>query len=270
MTKIYQIDAFADCLFQGNPAAVIPFDHWPHDTLLQLIAAENNLAETAFIVKNGDHWELRWFTPEAEVALCGHATLAAAYVIFKHIDSAIRQVDFHTRESGILSVSQSNDGQLMMSFPSISVSPVQLIDQTANALNCQPTAVLKGFYSQTQFDLVAIFASEEDVAALRPNPGLDCFIELGSRGVIATAVGEHCDFVSRYFAPAFGIPEDPVTGSAHCLLAPYWAEKLNKSTLSAVQISPRTGNLECRVSADRVTLVGRAVEYMQGKLFLPD
>jgi len=264
MLDIYQIDAFADKPFEGNPAAVVPLTHWPEDSLLQSIAAENNLAETSFMLNRLDHWELRWFTPEAEVALCGHATLAAAYVVFSYLDTSAQSVSFKTRQSGTLEVSRLDDEQLSMSFPAIAVEAVDISDTLKAALGCSPVSAWKGHYTEDQFDLMAVFDEADKVISIQPH--FSNFSELNSRGVIVTAAGKSCDFISRYFAPEFGIPEDPVTGSAHCLSAPYWASELNKSVLSAVQMSKRTGKVECRVSTDRVELVGSAVEYLKGSI----
>lgn len=267
MPEIYQVDAFTDQLFGGNPAAVVPLSGWPQDELLQSIASENNLAETAFIVPIDDRWEIRWFTPTAEVALCGHATLAAAHVLFKHLNYAQETISFLTRLSGSLGVSILEDGRLSMSFPAIAIVESDRVDEVAAALDCKPVSVWKGNYSETEFDWVAVYESSSDVARL--SPVAMHFAALGSRGVIATSLGDDCDFVSRYFAPEFGIPEDPVTGSAHCLLAPFWAERLNKNVLNARQISARGGKLECRISSNRVELVGQAIDYMKGTISLP-
>jgi len=267
MPEIYQVDAFTDYLFGGNPAAVVPLTDWANDDLLQSIAAENNLAETAFIVQSNGQWEIRWFTPICEVALCGHATLAAAHVAFFHLGYQQDTISFETRKSGTLDVSRLDDGRLSMSFPAVTVRQQDDTNGVAIALASQPVSVWKGWYSKDEFDYVAVYEKSSDVARLCPVEAH--FTELGSRGVIATALSNDCDFVSRYFAPAFGIPEDPVTGSAHCLLAPYWADRLNKQMLSARQISARGGLLECRVSSERVELLGKAVDYMKGHLFLP-
>lgn len=266
MTDLYQVDAFADNLFEGNPAAVVQFDEWPDDSLLQSIAAENNLAETAYLVASGAKWELRWFTPSFEVALCGHATLAAAYVLYRHLGCQDDSITFVTRLSGELVVQRKDDGSLAMVFPAIPISEHDKAKEIAAALGAKPISIWAGNYSPDQFDIVAVFDSEEAVAALTPNGAL--FKVLGSRGVIATAAAKEFDFVSRYFAPAFGIPEDPVTGSAHCLLTPYWSGILNKTELRARQISPRSGTLGCRLVGDRVELTGRAVDYMKGSLSL--
>lgn len=267
MPDIYQVDAFTDRLFGGNPAAVVPLTKWPKDHLLQSIASENNLAETAFIIPMDAKWEIRWFTPTAEVALCGHATLAAAHVAFQHLMHEKETISFVTRESGTLDVTRLEGGRLSMSFPAIAVAQYDAIDEIAAALGSSPVSVWRGHYSENQFDCVAVYETSSDVAELCPDESR--FAALGSRGVIATSLSDDCDFVSRYFAPAFGIPEDPVTGSAHCLLAPFWANRLNKSVLSARQISSRGGILECRILSDRVVLVGNAIDYMKGELFLP-
>lgn len=266
MIEIYQVDAFTDCLFGGNPAAVVPLPSWPDDTLLQSIAAENNLAETAYIVQQNGSWQIRWFTPLAEVALCGHATLAAAHVAFQHLGHNGESISFATRESGVLDVGVLDDGRMMMQFPAIAVEPSSLVESVGAALGCKPQSVWKGHYSASQFDLLAVVQSETELLSLKTNEPL--FAVLGSRGVIATAPSSHYDFVSRYFGPCFGIPEDPVTGSAHCLLAPFWADKLNKHVLQARQLSQRGGDLECHVTTDQVALIGNAVDYMKGRLCL--
>jgi len=268
MPEIYQVDAFTNRLFGGNPAAVVPMPEWPGNELLQSIASENNLAETAFIVPVNRQWEIRWFTPTTEVALCGHATLAAAHVAFKHLGYDEATISFVTRKSGVLEVSLLEDGRLSMSFPAIAITEYDAIDAITAALGSKPVSVWKGNYSENEFDLVAVYNTSSDVASLHTDT--THFTELGSRGVIATSLSDDCDFVSRYFAPESGIPEDPVTGSAHCLLAPFWAERLQKNVLNAKQISARGGNLECHVSSDRVLLVGSAKDYMKGTLCLPD
>jgi len=268
MPEIYQVDAFTDQLFGGNPAAVVPMSAWPENELLQSIASENNLAETAFIVLIDGRWEIRWFTPTAEVALCGHATLAAAHVAFKHLNFEKETISFVTRKSGMLDVSRLENNRLSMSFPAIAVEEYGCIDGVTAALGRKPASVWKGNYSESEFDILAVFENSSDVAVL--NPVATHFTPLGSRGVIATSLSDECDFISRYFAPEFGIPEDPVTGSAHCLLAPFWADRLNTKVLRAQQISARGGNLECQVLSDRVVLVGKAIDYMKGTLFLSD
>lgn len=266
MLAIYQVDAFTNKLFGGNPAAVVVLDEWIDDQILQSIAAENNLAETAYLVPVNEDWELRWFTPNSEVALCGHATLAAAHVLVTQMGSTTNTINFKTRKSGTLSVSPQKDGSLAMSFPAIAVSDSTDGDAVAvsAALNDEPVNVMYGHYSPDQIDLVAIFESEDEVAALTPD--LSMFKHLNSRGIIATAKGNTVDFVSRYFAPNFGIDEDPVTGSAHCLLAPYWSGVLGKQQMIARQISKRGGEIHCVLDEDRVVLTGRAVNYLIGTI----
>jgi PhzF family phenazine biosynthesis protein len=253
---IYQIDAFTDQVFKGNPAAVCPLDDWLADTDLQAIAAENNLSETAFYVPAGAGFHLRWFTPKAEVDLCGHATLATAFVLFNLLDYADETVKFETR-SGQLAVTKS-DGLLVMDFPSQPGKPCATPPLLIEGLGKTPIEVL------SSEDYMAVFENEEDVTALKPN--FDALSRLGLRGVMVTAKGKDVDFVSRFFAPRHGINEDPVTGSAHCALAPYWAAKLNKTKLSARQVSNRTGYIECELRGNRVFLSGKAVKYMEGKI----
>ena len=265
--KLFQIDAFTNSVFSGNPAAVVPLLEWIDDTVLQSIAAENNLAETAFFVPVDEHWELRWFTPTKEVALCGHATLAAAYVLVKHLGCKRRHLEFETRFSGKLIVTQMEDGLLSMSFPAIPINPCDKQLAVSAALGDKPKSVYVGHYAPDQFDYVAVFDSEESVADLRPD--FAKFSLLDSRGIIATAAGENCDFVSRYFAPNFGINEDPVTGSAHCLLTPYWSQILDKNNMLARQVSLRGGDIDCTVcDENRVLLAGHAVDYLIGEIVI--
>ena len=268
MTSLYQIDAFARQVFEGNPAAVVPLTEWLPDHLLQAIAAENNLAETAFIVAEGAQWQIRWFTPTVEVALCGHATLAAAHVVFNHLKIDQPSIDFITREAGTLTVSQQPDGLLSMSFPAIETSRATNTDAISAALGQTPLSIWCGSYSASEFDYMAVFENASQIESLNPEPSE--FTTLGSRGIVATAPGDDCDFVSRYFAPAAGIPEDPVTGSTHCLMAPWWARELCKPKLAARQLSARTGTLQCEVLDDRVVLIGRAVDYLKGTISLPE
>ena len=254
LAPLYQIDAFTDKVFGGNPAAVCPLEQWPADELLQAIAAENNLSETAFLVKNDKDFELRWFTPEIEVDLCGHATLASAFVVFNHLDYQGRQVRFHTR-SGELNVRQSDD-LLAMDFPSRKPSPVEPPELLVEALKSPPGEVLKSR------DYLAVFDDEEAILAITPD--FDLLKKLDCLGIIITAKGNASDFVSRFFAPAAGVPEDPVTGSAHCTLIPFWSERLEKKTLMAVQVSKRGGTLYCEDRGDRVSIAGKAVMYSAG------
>lgn len=273
MLTLFQIDAFTDQLFGGNPAAVVPLNGWIDDGIMQAIAMENNLAETAFIVPvDGDEpnrrgFELRWFTPVSEVALCGHATLATAHAVFNHLGYEKDSIDFFTRESGTLTVTKRDDGKLSMSFPSIPLTKSDDIEIVSQALGIEPSALFAGFYSADQFDYVAILESVSQVTQVAPRTSE--FEALNSRGVIVTAAGEQCDFVSRYFAPLFGVDEDPVTGSAHCLLAPYWAKALGKTDLTARQISHRGGLLGCEIVGGRTLLTGRCVDYLKGQINVP-
>lgn len=258
---LYQIDAFTDRLFGGNPAAVVPLDRWPDDALLQAVAAENNLSETAYLVPDpaGDaDYELRWFTPVYEVALCGHATLATAHLVFDRLRPDLAAVRFRTRQSGLLTVTREANGLLVMDFPVWSYRPVPLSEAVSRALGTVPEALFDGP------DLMAVVADEATVAGLAPDMAAVAALE--TRGVIVTAPGRQVDFVSRFFAPKAGIPEDPVTGSAHCMLTPYWAGRLGRDTLTARQISRRGGDLRCRLRGDRVELAGRAALYLEGAI----
>lgn len=252
--KLYQIDAFAEKQFTGNPAAVCPLDEWLEDTLMQNIALENNLAETAFFVRNGDLFDLRWFTPEMEVDLCGHATLAAACTIFQYLDTSLQTVRFST-QSGILEVKKEGD-MLAMYFPSRPPLEENIEEGLLPALKIAPVKVLKSR------DYFVIYATEAQIREL--NPDLMLLSRLDCLGVIVTARGDTVDFVSRFFAPGAGIPEDPVTGSAHCTLIPYWSNQLGKKALHARQLSARGGDLFCEDLGDRVKIAGKAVTYLEG------
>ena len=257
---IYQVDAFAEVLFQGNPAAVCPLEDWLPDRVLQSIALENNLSETAFYVAKADGCELRWFTPESEVDLCGHATLAAGHVIFMRNEVSSPEVTFHSR-SGPLRVLRQAD-RLTLDFP------------TQVGVACDPPAGMSEALGATPrefyraMDYMAVFENEQAIAALAPD--FRRLKELDLRGVIVTAPGMRTDFVSRFFAPNVGVDEDPVTGSAHCTLAPYWAQRLGKPVLTARQLSKRTGALTCRVQGDRVFISGRTVLYMEGTIHIAE
>jgi PhzF family phenazine biosynthesis protein len=254
----FQVDAFTGHVFAGNPAAVCPLEQWPDDELLQRIAEENNLSETAFFVPAGDDFELRWFTPLREVDLCGHATLASAHALFRHLGYRRPVICFHTR-SGPLSVTR--DGNLLsMDFPAIPCEPCDAPDALVEGIGRKPVEVHCGS------NYMAVLDDEAAVRSVQPDQGL--LGQLDLHGVIITAPGNDADFVSRYFAPKFGIPEDPVTGSAHCQLAPWWAARLGRNRLHARQISRRGGELICRVSGDRVILSGEAVTFMSGEIAL--
>jgi len=252
---IYQIDAFAHAVFSGNPAAVCPLENWLPDATMQAIATENNLSETAFFVRKHDYYELRWFTPKREVDLCGHATLASAFVVFNFLDPASRKVKFFSSRSGELTVAREND-LLKMDFPSQPPEACEPPADLLTGLGGEPKEVLQAD------DYLVVFGNEEEVATLRPD--MQRFGKLDKRGVIVTARGNEVDFVSRFFAPNFGVDEDPVTGSAHCTLIPYWKGKLGKNIFHARQVSARGGELFCADCGDRVTISGQAVLYMQG------
>lgn len=254
--KQYQIDTFATRAFEGNPAAVCPLESWLDDDILQAIAEENNLSETAFFVPSKKGFELRWFTPVKEVDLCGHATLASAHVIFEILGYAKQAITFETR-SGDLPV-EKNGKLLKMDFPARPPAPCKFPEILVKGLGQRPVEVLAAD------DYMAVFDSEATVRSITPDQAL--LSQLDLRGVIVTARGTDVDFVSRFFAPKFGIPEDPVTGSAHCTLAPYWANKLGKNILSARQVSKRGGNIACEVNSGRVFLSGCAVTFMEAEI----
>lgn len=256
---IYQIDAFTDRVLGGNPAAVCPLPTWLDDDVMQAVAAENNLSETAFFIRNGEDFDLRWFTPTVEVDLCGHATLATAFLILSRLDPGRESVTFHTR-SGALDVVRKGD-RLAMDFPAWPPAAMPAPDGLGAALGTAPDQVMFG---HDRF--MAVYADADVVRGLRPDFAALGRIEPGR--VIATAPGDDCDFVSRYFAPGSGIPEDPVTGSAHCVLVPYWAERLGRTNLHARQVSARGGELFCEHRGDRVTVAGNAVLYMSGTVSL--
>lgn len=258
---IYQVDAFTSRPFSGNPAAVCPLSHWPEDDVLQAIAAENNLSETAFLAPEGDGYRLRWFTPEVEVDLCGHATLAAAYVLMTRNGARGRnEIVFHTR-SGELRVARNGELFTMdfpLQRPDFAPAPAGLVE----AIGRRPRHVLKAPY------WLLVYDSEEEVRAIRPD--MERLKRIEAFGAIVSAPGEDVDLVSRFFAPAKGVPEDPVTGSAHCILTPYWAQRLMKKKLRARQVSRRGGELLCEVAGDRVLISGRCAFYMQGTIVLPE
>ena len=258
--KLYQVDAFAEHVFEGNPAAVVPLDAWPDDRLLQAIAQENNLSETAFFVSADDGFELRWFTPRAEVDLCGHATLASAHVVFEHLAHDSDEIVFNTR-SGRLIVKRTAQG-MEMNFPAVGSETIEMPESLLEGLGARPTEV------RGAPDYLAIFESEHQVAALVPD--FSALSRLDRRGVIATAPGSEFDFVSRCFYPKLGVNEDPVTGSAHCKMAPYWAQRLRQNELVARQLSARGGTVRCRMIGDRVILIGTAIDYLCGEIHLPD
>lgn len=255
---IYQVDAFTDRVFAGNPAAVVPLDSWLPDAQLQAIAAENNLAETAYFLRNDDVFELRWFTPAVEVDLCGHATLATAFVISTLLEPGRARMDFVTRQAGTLTVTRDGD-VFTLDFPSRPAAPAAAPQPNLVAAlgGPAPLAILNGR------DYLVVYEDEATVRALTPD--MVALSKLDRFAVCVTAPGrDGVDFVSRLFAPAQGIPEDPVTGSTHCMLIPYWAEKLGKTVLSARQVSARGGDLACELVGDRVKIGGKGVLYLEG------
>jgi PhzF family phenazine biosynthesis protein len=256
---IFQIDAFTRGVFSGNPAAVCPLESWLDDATMQAIAAENNLAETAFFVPEGDGYALRWFTPVVEVDLCGHATLASAYVVFEHLKPGSRSVTFQSH-SGPLTVTREGD-LLTMDFPAWRGEAVEAPAALIDGIGVEPVDVRR------TRDIMAVLRTQEEVEAVRPDLAQLGLID--HLGIIVTAPGREVDFVSRFFSPRGGIPEDPVTGSAHCTLAPYWAERLGKSRLTARQLSPRGGELLCDVDRDRVRISGHCAPYLEGVIHVP-
>ena len=257
---IYQVDAFTSEVFKGNPAAICPLDTWLSDDVLQNIAAENNLSETAFFIKEETHYDLRWFTPGVEIDLCGHATLASAYIIFTHLDQSLNEVIFFTK-SGLLKVVKE-DEYLAMFFPSRPPGPCHIHDKLILGLGANPNEVLR-----SDRDYMVVYNSQQEIEKL--SPCMTDIEQVDAFGVIVTAPGETLDFVSRFFAPGAGIPEDPVTGSSHCTLIPYWSEKLNKKKLHAQQLSGRGGELLCEDKGSEVKTAGKAVCNMEGRVFLP-
>ncbi len=259
---IYQIDAFTEKVFGGNPAAVIPLDQWIETDTLQAIALENNLPETVYFVDKKDHFEIRWFTPELEMDLCGHATLAGAYVIFHHLSYDADSILFRSA-SGALTVSRDGD-LITLDFPSRPGTWVDPPQALVKGLGGIPLQVLKSR------DYLVIYASESEISTIEPDYNLLNQLDYGTGGIIISAPGDSVDFVSRFFSPGSVIKEDPVTGSAHCTLIPYWRDKLGKSTLHARQISGRGGELFCVDAGDRVKISGRAKTYLIGAITLPE
>mgnify|MGYP001827177003 FL=1 len=258
-TPIYQVDAFTLGPFSGNPAAVCPLDAWLDDATMLSIAAENNLSETAFIVARDEVYELRWVTPTSEVDLCGHATLAAGYVVLNHLQPELDAVSFETM-SGQLTVTRDGD-RLSMDFPARAPTPATVTKALSDALGQVPSEV------HQSRDILALYDDEASVRSLSPDQAKLLDLDEGL-GVIVTARGDEVDFVSRFFAPRAGVPEDPVTGSAHCTLVPFWAERLGRSTLVAHQVSQRGGELHCEHRGDRVIMSGQCTLFLTGSIHL--
>ena len=257
---IYQADAFTSSLFGGNPAAICPLNKWLPDETMQKIASENNLAETAFFVPDGDGFKLRWFTPELEIDLCGHATLASAHIIFTELGYTKESIHFETLKAGTLTVSRAGD-KYTMDFPSRPPIVIEVPNGLVEALGGkEPKAILRSR------DYFLVYDNEEDITELSPD--FTALSKFDTVGFIVTARGNNSDFVSRFFAPGAGIAEDPVTGSAHCNLIPYWADKLGKNKLHAYQLSARKGELWCELKGERVLMSGNAVTYLKGEIFV--
>ena len=253
---IFQIDAFSDKVFGGNPACVVPLENWLQDEVLLKISKENAVAETAFFVRKGKNFHLRWFTPDIEMDLCGHATLATAHCILSELKLESEKVIFETL-SGKLEVSLNN-GRYLMDLPRRDPISASLPDEIKNALNIQPKKVLKAR------DYLLVYENQKEIEDIVINRELFDQINLNLGGVIVTAKGDHCDFVSRFFTPQATILEDPVTGSAHCTLTPYWSNKFLKERMNAQQISERKGELICELKEDRVEISGKAITYFEG------
>jgi PhzF family phenazine biosynthesis protein len=257
---VYIVNAFTRDQFAGNPAAVVPLKEWLPDETMQQIAAQHNLSETSFIVEQDEGYSIRWFTPGVEVDLCGHATLAAAHIFFTSLGYAKEKISFQSR-SGVLHVLNKGDGKLTLDFPSnepVEVEPLESIEQ---GLGIKPISQF-----QSTFDYMAVFENQKQIERL--DPDFSILAKIPARGLITTAPGDYCDFVSRCFYPQSGINEDPVTGSAHTIMTPYWSRKLNKKRLKAVQISARKGWLDCEWRGDRVLISGEAITYLEGSIFL--
>ena len=258
--KIYQVDAFTSKLFSGNPAAVCPLDNWLSDEVMQSIALENNLSETAFLIKKKDKFFLRWFTPKVEIDLCGHATLASAHIIYSEMNYKSDCIKFFIKSGDVLTVNR-NHNLLTMNFPAYEPKIVDhSLDELYDAFGVRPTLFLYCKYG------LAVFNNEEEIIKILPK--LNEIEKLPYDGVIVTSPGKNVDFVSRFFAPKFGIPEDPVTGGAHCELIPYWSKRLNKQNMIAKQLSKRGGVIHCSYLGGRITIGGEATTYMKGELLI--
>ncbi|HEY4873991.1 MAG TPA: PhzF family phenazine biosynthesis protein [Puia sp.] len=258
--KMFVVNAFAETTFGGNPAAVVPLEQWLNDELLQQIAAQHNLAETAFVVPRDDDFSIRWMTPVDEVKLCGHATLASAHVYFNHLNYEKEKITFHSK-SGPLHVTKRNDGKLTLDFPADKLEEIKDTAEIEKALNIKPIAVYK-----SSFDYMVVANNQSEIENLSPD--LSILKKFPSRGTLVTAKGDEADFVSRFFAPQLGIDEDPVTGSAHTAMIPYWSGKLGKTKLTAIQLSKRKGYLDCELIGDRVLISGSAITYLDGEIFI--
>jgi len=257
--KVYIANAFSEKKFGGNPAAVVPLNEWLSDMLMQQIAAQNNLAETAYIIQQGNDYGIRWFTPTVEVSLCGHATLASAHVLFEHLGYGGGKIIFKSR-SGPLHVTRNHD-KITLDFPADEPKKTTDDELIGKALGIKPLSVYKSLY-----DYMAVLETQSDIESL--DPDMNIVKRLPGRGLIVTARGDEADFVSRCFFPQSGINEDPVTGSAHVVMVPYWAKQTGKNRLSAIQLSARRGYLDCELVADRVLMSGHAHTYLEGDFYI--
>ncbi|CAN5470218.1 PhzF family phenazine biosynthesis protein [soil metagenome] len=260
--EIFQVDAFTSGPFGGNPAAVVPLTAWLPDETMQAIAAENNLAETAFFVKNDERYGIRWFTPKVEMDLCGHATLGSAHVIFNELKLESSIIRFHSDKSGELGVEKQGD-LMVLDFPAYPITEIETLPELVDV----EVPPLKSWETQGNM-LMMLLRSQEEVRSLVPN--MEHVARLPYDEIIITAPGDDCDFASRMFAPRIGIPEDPVTGAIHCSLIPYWAKELGKDKLFARQVSARGGELFCEFAGDRVKIGGNAVLFMRGEIYLAE
>lgn len=259
--EIYQVDAFTQNAFGGNPAAICPLSNWLADDVMLKIASENNLSETAFFVKKAGVYEIRWFTPTVEINLCGHATLASAHVIFNYLEPKENKIEFYSARSGNLSVEKQGE-VFILDFPRYGVSKIEVDAQLVEAVGKRPLQTW-----ETQGNMVLmLFDTEEDIKNIAPD--MSALAKISFDEIIVTAKGTSADFVSRMFAPRIGIPEDPVTGAIHCSLIPFWAERLGKERLYAKQISARGGELFCELNGDRVKIGGNAALYMRGEIYV--
>jgi len=258
--RIYQVDAFTSKLFGGNPAAVCILDNWISDETMQKVASENCLSETAFAVLENKKYTIRWFTPGTEIELCGHATLATAHVLFEHLGYPKSLIEFHSPHSGALTVEKTGEG-LVLDFPADTVEEIRIPYDVVKTLHASPVKAYRG-----KTDFMFVFAGRSEIEKMKPDFKL--LAEMGGRGVIVTAPGVDVDFVSRFFAPQTGINEDPVTGSAHTTLTPYWSAVLGRKKLVARQVSKRGGELICEDMGDRVKIAGKAVTFMMGELYI--
>ena len=255
---LYQVDAFATSIFQGNPAAVCALPYWIKEDTMQNIAMENNLSETAFFVKNNDAYDIRWFTPTTEVDLCGHATVATAYCVFRYFQKNATEIVFHTSKKGDLKVEKQNDC-IILDFPLETIKKVDPPKQLISSLGTSPQETYK-----SNDDYLLIYKNSNDIVSITPD--FKTLAQVESKGIIISAPGIDVDFVSRFFAPRLGVNEDPVTGSAHTKLTPYWADRLNKTDLTATQLSRRGGFLRCTLGSDRVYISGKAQIYLEGTI----